>query len=381
MTTLFLALLACSGGDDDGTDSGAPTGDAVDMTFVTYNAGLARGFVPGADSRQADISAALGGVEADVVCLQEVWAADQVDATESATLAAFPHQFWPEAQQSSDAQCADTELDSMLECFAGSCSDVCTDQVDDCLLDNCAIQFALLPKDCMRCAMANVGTDPDGLAAVCEDAPVEFAYDGSFGTGILSKHPILSVDETVFASTSNRRSVLHAVIDGPNGELDVFCTHLTAAFDTIPYPRDEGNWVDEQADQIEEMLALANAEAGDHAVMLGDMNTGPAINGMGAEEADNWALFAAEGDWSAPYLEQAESDVACTYCGDNPLVGASPDDNVSRVIDHILVKGFSGTVSTGRILDGLDTTAESCGDVTDPSPLSDHYGVEATVSW
>ena len=213
MTTLFLALLACSGDGNDGTDT--TPGAAVDLTFVTYNAGLARGFVPGDDSRQADLATALGQVEADVVCLQEIWAGDQVAAMESATLDAFPHQFWPDPQQSGDALCADGQLDTLLECFEGGCSDVCTDQVDDCLLDNCSIQFALLPRDCMRCAMANVGQDPDGLVSICEDDPVEFAYGGSFGTGILSKHPILSVDETVFASTSNRRSVLHAVVDTP----------------------------------------------------------------------------------------------------------------------------------------------------------------------
>jgi endonuclease/exonuclease/phosphatase family metal-dependent hydrolase len=378
--TLLLGLLACSGDDGDAKDSG-PTGTATNLTFVTFNAGLARGFVPGSDSRQPDIATALGTVEADVVCLQEVWAADQVADVEATTLADYPHQFWPEPQQSSDAQCDDGTLDSMLSCFEDSCSDVCTDQVDDCLLDNCPIPFALLPRDCMRCAMANVGQDPDGLSSICEDAPVEFAYDGSFGTGILSKHPILSVQETVFASTSNRRSVLHAVIDAPDGELDVYCTHLTAAFDSIPYPRTEGNWVEEQRVQIEEMLALADSTAGEHAVLLGDMNTGPAINGMGAEEADNWELFADAEDWSIPYLEQSESDVQCTYCGDNVLVGASPDDDVSRVIDHILLRGFSEVVSTRRMLDGLDTTAESCGDVYDPSPLSDHYGVEVTATW
>ena len=323
----------------------------------------------------------LNAIDCDVICLQEVWAPDQVSAMESATQAAFPHQFWPAAQQSADAVCNKGELDSMLSCFEKSCGGVCTDQVDDCLLDNCGVPFVLLPKDCMRCAMANVGQDPDGLAAICQDAPVEYAYDGSFGTGILSKHPITSVEETVFTSTSNRRSVLHAVVEAPDGPVDVFCTHLTAAFDSIPYPRDDGDWVAEQRVQIEDMLALVEANAGDHAVLLGDMNTGPAVNGMGDEEGDNWELFDDADGWEVPYLDQDEGDVLCTYCGDNPLVSASPDDDLSRVIDHVLVHGFSEVLGTGRLLDGLDTVAESCGDVTDPSPLSDHYGVQATVAW
>ncbi len=379
MTILFLALLACSGDDGETTDSGT-TPVSGDLTFVTFNAGLARGFVTGADSRQDDLAAGVAALTADVVCLQEVWAPDQVAAIAAATESAFPHQFWPEAQQSSDAICLDGQLDAMLTCFEDNCSDVCTDQVDDCLLASCPLEFALLPRDCMRCAMANVGLDPDGLVQNCEVEPVEFAYGGSFGTGLLSQHPILSVEETVFASTSNRRSVLHAVVDGPYGELDVYCTHLTAAFDSIPYPRAEGSWIEEQYVQIEEMIALADQHGSDHAVMLGDMNTGPAINGMDAEVADNWALFRGW-DWSVPYLEQTEADVACTYCGDNALVGASPDDKVSRVIDHVFLDGFAGTVSARRVLDGLDTTAESCDDVIDPSPLSDHYGVEVVATW
>lgn len=376
MIPVFLALLACSGDDDkDGTTTPPAGGD---LTFITYNAGLARGFVAGADSRQDDIATALAAVEADIVCLQEVWAADQVQAIATATTTAYPHQYFPEPSQSGDAICNPGELDAVLSCFNDNCGDVCTDQVDDCLLAECPIQFIVLPTDCLRCAMANVGEDADGLVENCEENPAEFAYGGSFGTGILSQHPILSVEETVFASTSNRRSVLHAVVDGPYGELDVYCTHLTAAFDSIPYPREEGDWVAEQRVQIQEMLALADEGTRDHAVMLGDMNTGPEINGMGGEEPQNWALFA-DTDWVTPYLDQ--SDPLCTYCGDNVLVGASPDDDVSRIIDHILLRGFSEVVGTSRVLDGLDTVAESCGDVFDPSPLSDHYGIDATATW
>ena len=116
MTPLVLALLACGGDDaNDGTTS--PSTETLELTFVTYNAGLARGFVSGADSRQPDIAAALAAVEADVVCLQEVWMADQVAAMEAATLEAFPHQSWPAAQQSSDALCEPGQLDTLLSCF------------------------------------------------------------------------------------------------------------------------------------------------------------------------------------------------------------------------------------------------------------------------
>jgi endonuclease/exonuclease/phosphatase family metal-dependent hydrolase len=370
MVPMILALWAC-GGDEEGEPTpAAPT----ELTFVTFNAGLARGFVPGADSRQADVGAGLATVDADVICLQEVWQADQVSAIASATTTAFPHQFFPAAQQSSDAICNPGELDALLECFNESCDSVCTDQVDDCLLENCPLPFALLPKDCMRCAMANVGQDADGLVENCEVSPVEYAYDGSFGTGILSKHPISSVDEMVFVSTSNRRSLLHAVIDTPEGPLDVYCTHLTAAFSTIPYPRAEGDWVSEQATQIRE-LNEATADAS-RVVLLGDLNTGPAINGMDGETPENWEIFE-EYDWTVPYLEL--DDPLCTYCGSNALIGV--DDSEDRVIDHVMLRGFGAVSAAGRMLDALDSSAETCGTLIDPAPLSDHYGVSVTVAW
>ena len=367
---MWMAVLWGCGGDGEGD----PTAPAAELTFVTYNAGLARGFVPGADSRQAAIGTALAGVDADVICLQEVWEQDQIDAIAAATAAAFPHSFVPAPQQSSDAVCLDGQLDGMLECVESFCDGVCTDQLDDCLLENCGFPFAVLPKDCQRCAMANVGSDAAGLVAVCEEAPVEFAYGGSFGTGILSKHPISSVEETVFASTSNRRSLLHAVIDTPEGPLDVYCTHLTAAFDSIPYPRAEGDWIAEQAAQIRLMNDTIDAAGAERVVLLGDMNTGPAVNGMDGETPENWAIFE-EYEWSNPYLD---GNPACTYCGDNPLIGI--DDSADRVIDHVMLRGFGAATAT-RMLDGFDTTASSCDDVIDPSSLSDHYGVSVTATW
>lgn len=380
----LLVLLAACGGGDDGTGNGttdsatSPTSATPgDYTFVTYNAGLAVGFVPAADHRTPAIGPAVAELDADVVCLQEVWLPEQVNAVAAATSTAFPHQHFPDAAQSHDALCNAGELDSLLTCMDDAgCADACIDEVDDCLFDNCPIDFLLLPKDCMRCAMANVGSTPDVIADTCQTDPIEYAYGGSYGTGLLSKHPILSTEELVFESTSNRRSALKAVLDTPDGEMAVFCTHLTAVFDVIPYPREEGDWEDEQAVQIGQLNAWTEEATQDHVVLLGDMNTGPAVGGMGAEVAENWALFAAA-DWTIPFLDAP----TCTYCADNPLLAGSADDDASRVIDHVMLRGFSATGATGRVLDQTLAGTESCGTSFDPGALSDHYGVTTTATW
>lgn len=55
---LFFLLSACSASGPE--------------VLTTYNAGLAIGFVPGAEDRAPATAAAIGALDADVVCLQEV---------------------------------------------------------------------------------------------------------------------------------------------------------------------------------------------------------------------------------------------------------------------------------------------------------------------
>lgn len=376
----LFALIACNGKDEGNDDTGSGTQEpGPPIAFATYNAGLAVGFVPGADSRTPLVADALAELDADIVCLQEVWLPEQVDAVATATATAFPYSFFPEAQQSNDASCAPGEIDPVVACLDANCSDACVDDVPDCLLTYCVGSFLALSLDCQRCAQANVGEDPATVGDTCTNAPVEYAYGGTFGTGILSKFPLGPVEEHVFSSTSNRRSVLHATVDAGGTDLELYCTHLTAIFDTIPYPRESdlfgaAAWAAEQAVQIDEMNGLVDDNGGDHIALLGDLNTGPAVGDIAGEVPENFAKFVDAG-WEIPYLD---GDPICTYCGDNPLQLGSGDDSDDRIIDHVMLKGFAGEKTAGRILEQT-VTAESCGVPIDPAALSDHYGVSVTA--
>ncbi|MEZ4319286.1 MAG: endonuclease/exonuclease/phosphatase family protein [Myxococcota bacterium] len=345
-------------------------------TFVTYNAGLAVGFVPGANERTELVAQAIGALDADVVCLQEVWLPSQVDAVKSASSAAFPHSFFPEAQQVVEAEpaCPGGELDALLSCANDTCAGSCVDELPGCVQGGCPFQFIGLQKPCLGCTMANVGGELDAIAAACETQTTHFAYGGSFGTGLLSKHPILSTEEHVFESTTNRRSVLHAVIDLPSGEQDVYCTHLTASFDLIPYPRDEGSWSEEQTAQVDDLRAFVDSTSTGPVIAMGDFNVGPEAEGLTAEEPANYARLV--GGFAVPYLEQ---DGRCTFCGDNPLVALGGDDNESELIDHILFRGFEEpTFSVDRVLDD-SVSHDTCGATVDGA-YSDHYGVRVTLN-
>jgi endonuclease/exonuclease/phosphatase family metal-dependent hydrolase len=352
---------------------GACSGPAP-LSVVTYNAGLAVGFVPGAEERSAGTSAAVAALAADVVCVQEYWDAAHVATLEQAAAQAFPYRHFPAPSQEigPDPGCTAQDIEPLITCMADECGDACMDDLPGCLLDSCGLQFLGLEADCMRCVQANVGSTPEEIEATCTTEATEYAYGGSFGTGILSAHPIVEADEVVFESTTNRRSLLHAVVDAPIGQLDVYCTHLTAVFSVVPYPREDGSWADEQLLQAQRLVQYVDAEgATGRAVVLGDMNAGPAVGTNDSEQLPTWETLL-EG-MEAPYIDQ---DERCTFCPENDISSVDSDAR-GKVIDHVLLSGFDGETSADRVLDAaLDI--ESCGEPI-PGAHSDHYGVVVTI--
>ncbi len=363
---LLLLLLSCSGKGED-----VPV---APKSLVTYNVGLAVGFVPAARDRADQAFAAIAALEDDVVCLQEIWLPEHVSAMQAAALDSFPHQYFPEPSQdvAESAACLAEDLDPLIECADTNCADACEDELVDCIFDSCSTPFLLLPYECMDCAMAMVGGEVSDVSDTCLSNGVSFAYGGSYGTGLLSKWPIKSTELLTMESTTNRRGVIHAVIEAPDGDMDVYCTHLTAVFTRIPYPSFEGSWEEEQGAQISEMRDWIDSSAGTgRVVLMGDMNTGPEGEGIDGEVAAHWDLLSP--GYTTPYLDGAPT---CTYCDNNPLNGGDHDGGV--VIDHIMLRGMGGSFTAERILD-QSTTALSC-EVEIPATLSDHYGVRVEIS-
>lgn len=361
----LLALIALAG-----------CGPQEPLTAVSFNAGLAVGFVDAAPARKQPVADAVAGLDADIVCLQEVWDQDARDMVVAAAATSFPNTYFMDPlapDMTGDPACADGDIDSLVHCADVQCSDACTDEVVDCVFAQCAFQFLGLPKTCQECVMAEVGGTTADIQSTCEANPPAYAYGNSFGIGLLSKYPITATDETVFDSTTNRRGLIHAQIDAPNGPMDAYCTHLSAVFSVIPYPHETGSWAEEQAAQIDEMTGLVAANSvNDMVVVIGDMNAGPAAGANTAEQGTNYAKFVSAG-YSDPYSEQANPP--CTWCADNPLV----TDGQNTILDHIFTTvPFDGTVTATRVLDGtIDTT--SC-DQPITGAYSDHYGIRVTFT-
>jgi hypothetical protein len=373
----FLALAAgCGddggGGGGGGAGGGGPGGESI--ALATYNAGLAYGFVGYAEERAPLVPPALAELDVDVLCVNEVWMPDDVAAVKQALAAKLPNQaFFADSQEFADAPpCSQEAIDELVACVEPACG---SEPAADCVLANCGAEFNAQSSECKQCLASNVGGTIDDLTAVCSGDGAVFAYGGAFGVGLLTNQTVVAQEGLVLeGSTINRRGVQYMELDVGGTPVHVFCTHLTANL-TLEYPRDEGSWEAEQAAQIDTIHGWIAERAGDEtAILLGDLNTGPAGDGFSAELPDNWEKLTTAG-WSAPFIEQAPQ---CTYCGDNPLVGSAGDDVNSVLIDQVLFQRASGTFSAGRILDA-DVTLETEADGTVTSKLSDHYGVR--VEW
>jgi endonuclease/exonuclease/phosphatase family metal-dependent hydrolase len=373
---LALGFFACS---TDETDPEPEPGPSV--VAVSYNGGLARGFVEATDARAPLTTAALAELAADILCVQEFWLPEHVAELQTATQAGLPNTVFLPADVGTvgPAACAPGDTDALETCLTDmGCVDVCPDKLVSCALANCT-EFVFgptgLPTTCLGCVQANVGNPIDDVIATCESETTEFAYGGSFGIGLLSHFTVLGEDTLVMDSTTNRRGVVYAQLDTPLGEIHAFCTHLTAVFSDIEYPKPTGSWEEEQAAQIDELIAWAESKAaGGQIMILGDLNTGPAGTGYVAEVPQNFQRFTDAG-FSAPYLETAGAP--CTFCADNPIVAGGSDDSTSVVIDHILTKGFGAAGTGARVLD-QGITVDNCGE-TISSAYSDHYGIRVTM--
>ncbi len=349
------------------------------MEVATYNAGLALGFVDYTDERQPLITDALSAETADMLCAQELWRQADWDAVTAAAASTWPHTYrLDDAQEVRAGGCDMGELADAEVCVNLHCAGVGADMLADCALDNCGAELAMLTSECIMCITATVGRgDVAVIRELCEgDAgtPV-YAYDGSFGTGILSRLPLEETDSLVFPSTINRRAVLYARVTSDIGPVHFFCTHLTSNLSSVPYAGIYASWEEENVAQIEAMIAYIDTKTGGsgQVILAGDLNTGPAGPGFIAELPANYEAFSAAG-FSNPYATQP--DVACTYCDDNPLnLGTMGGDG--GLIDHVLLRGIDLPTRGEQFM--RDSITLSYEGMSRPAAFSDHYGLRLRI--
>ncbi|HSV92811.1 MAG TPA: endonuclease/exonuclease/phosphatase family protein [Desulfobacterales bacterium] len=191
--------------------------------------------------------------------------------------------------------------------------------------------------------------------------------------------------KSTFMDSLARKGILAAVLENPGNEarFALLATH-TVALDT-----DQGAPIDAkqvaahavQVGKIVEVLRRISADGTIPALIVGDFNVGP-----GYAEA-NHRLFADLPGMREAGAVAAPGEPLVTWDPGNPLVayGRYPNEPAAK-IDHVFFRdGGSWRWSASRVevvftgpADGL-SMVPSKGAAPVPTPLSDHYGLFATL--
>jgi len=421
ITTIFALVLGCG----ESNTNREPEAVIVDA----FNVALAGAFIPYEAERRQPIADAIAAHDADILCLQEVWTQADKELIRDAAAESFPHSVFFEndldtpvddpTDQRGEIPPAPTTVPCPDEIF-GDDELTIKEQMDeaiDCVRDNCstipdsdegrttsaacassACSIAVAPllfgsdpqhQRCYACVVPQLPTAT--FAEMRASCPTvvnqDLAFGGQNGVMILSRHPLKNTENWVIPGTWNRRSILKATVELPNGaELDTYCNHLTPIFtvppnsiNTFPYTGQYGNgmtgpegWQAEQELQAQKLIDYVASRSNDRpAVILGDFNAGLAypeqeIAGEG-EETFNILDAAYTPAYSADYTP------LCTFCTTNPVT----DTEASVWIDHIFLYNLteSAVSSTARIFDEDVVPVE--GDML--VPLSDHFGMRSVM--
>ena len=372
---LSILALACAPALTAGCDSAASPESRV-AVVATYNLGLAAGYVDYAAQRRPQQVTLLEGLDADLVCLQEVWTQADIDAIVTGVAATFPyhHEVFIEDHTIGAPSCEAGPLAALRTCVEDKCAGVPAGELATCVTGNCTDAFFATAPGCQVCLAANLGKPFDDIFDACTNGSELFTYSGANGLLMLSKTPLSNTSHMKLDSSLTQRSILGASATLPKlGKVDFFCTHIAADLSgEISYNGPYGSYEGENIHQMDEILTFmgAHASAGAKPILAGDFNSGPAIApDIDAElPGGAYATLVADG-WAS--LTVATATPTCTFCADNRLV-ADTHDNV--LIDHVWVKGLSATFETSATRLGTAPITIDDGGTDVTTHPSDHYG-------
>lgn len=388
---VLILLSACSSNDGDNS-----------LTVTSYNMGLALNFVPYTQERLVANETLVQTLESDVICFQEVWLDEQVDAIINAISDDFPHVYLVDPEQifSETAACTNAEVADLADCANTECPGQSGSDLVGCVTASCGSFFAALSATCFDAIIGSVGIPNitvEALVAAVTQPAGKFAFDGSLGLILASRYELRNTEFQDFIdnSTGNHRGALYAEIEVNQQTQVLGCTHPTANLSaTIDYPS-SGNfdsWEAENRFMQEQMIAFVDNKAGDNPIYFaGDFNCsiGNASNGVDEDFPDNCQLWLDDG-FADPVAEQ----LGCSFCSEENLVlnpqqvagGGGGEGNT--LLDHIFVKNVenASAITAERVFDepleieALDPPQEL---PVEESPLlthpSDHFGVRIAV--
>jgi len=356
-------------------DLGAPS--PLPQYVATFNTGLARNYVPYLSERRSATIEALKRVEAEAVCLQEVWEDEDAATIVSGLKDVFPHHFRVSTKPpSSNAEpsCTQNQLAPLSTCVEEHCR--AADNVTECVMTRCGALFFALPGSCRNCLAANVSRPLPEILKKCTSGDASsWGYGGRNGLLLLVRNPFLATSDLRLDSFLLQRTVLHGKTRVLGGDLHLFCTHLSTPVAEVEYAGAHGSWKEEHAHQIELIIRFIKKTAGRRpAVLMGDLNCGPANAEweVHAEFPEHFQRLLSAGLRSPYSLDHGH----CTWCGIESL-GARPGER--KIIDHLLFANFGDEILLPeRFLEERTTVTTASGKKLSV-PLSDHYGVRVSM--
>ncbi|XP_050413525.2 uncharacterized protein LOC126827985 [Patella vulgata] len=350
-------------------------------TIATFNTGLTPRLSE-YEVRRKMIPAVVASLNADVICLQELWFEDDIKSvTEAAANEKFDSysslnsavnpistktsSLWTRTLQAiSDTPCLTWRLLPFLTCQFWYCRSKGKMELLQCMMKNCLSYVNAMPQECLSCIVIGYA-DPSTGVGRCVPLFHKYRRFNNQGLLLLSKMKIISARKQTFIDEKVKeilpRGYIEAKIDGIG---TVICTHLTTNFSSTKYEYNlkYSSPKEQHADEISHLCETFKYRHGKH-IIMGDLNTGPLSEkrDLWGDFPNNYKMFHRCG-YTSSY---EENNGTCTYCTYNSI-----QNNTTRgkLLDHILLTGQSYK-NPKKIF-----TRRRKG-----KNLSDHFGIQVDV--
>src|SRR5690606_13293973 len=111
---------------------------------------------PYLEQRLGAIEADLPGLDADVICLQEVWQPESIERLANALSGEYPFNHRSvRATGEGGAACTPDEATLLSDCLAENCGEVDREGLPLCAIASCAAPFTQVSPRCQQCIAAN----------------------------------------------------------------------------------------------------------------------------------------------------------------------------------------------------------------------------------
>ncbi len=384
---VFSGIILISGCDND-LDGFRK--NELTLSFATFNARLGDE-LPLREHREEKATSLLKGIDADIVCIQEVYEQDVINDILGVMKKESGHfSFLYKMTDNEDFDpipplCTENDIAPIMMCIISNCMSEGMDPA--CIITNCWAEFLSLPADCRNCMLAEgfgsitEGGDITSIFTSCmTPQKIEYKYSGKNGVLLASRYPMKDKGYLLLTSFGKLRSAFYATVNRPGiGDVQVICTGLSTPIEDMEYDGPVSGWQDEQLLQAQEILDIPVKENVAQRVIMGDFNGNISAGSNMIERNSGAVSLILNNGWYDPYFDVHRDDyIQCSVCPENPLV----DDKESGYVpDHIFFrerKGFS--FLTKRILLNEFVLTDEKAQTKTKFSVSDHYGISTTMT-